>query len=231
MTLADLIAQYRIEMSDADPKYLCNDEAVTLFFNEAENEACIRARLIREKANEDICQINVLEGVSTYPLDPRIVEIVYGSMFYAGQLGLPYILAKTTSDVLDQFRPYWRAQHYRPTALIHYDSSIEFDCIPDTDYTVNLEVYRLPLLPMAFLPEIHPTPAVAHESPEINSIHHRHLVKWAKHRTYAIRDVELNNLNLSEKYLAEFEDVFGKRPDAKYRRGANANRPHHNLVW
>ena len=221
MTLSDLIAQFRFETSDLDRKYLWDDDELTVYLNEAQDEACIRSRLIREKTNPTICQIDVVENVSIYQLDPHVIEIVYGSMIYLGAEGLPYILGKTTSDVMDQIRPYWRSLHYRPTALIHYDTSVEFDCIPDTSYTVNLEVYRLPMVPMSSDDDI----------PEINAIHHRHLVKWAKHRAYAKRDADTYNEGLSEKYLTEFEDVFGKRPNAAYRKGANANRPHRNMVW
>ena len=154
-------------------------------------------------------------------LHPTVYNRTGVSRVYVGAEGLPYILGKTTSDEMDQIRPYWRSLHYRPTALIHYDTSVEFDCIPDTSYTVNLEVYRLPMVPMSSDDDI----------PEINAMHHRHLVKWAKHRAYAKRDADTYNEGLSEKYLTEFEDVFGKRPNAAYRKGANANRPHRNILW
>lgn len=231
MNRTSLIAQFRTEMHDLVEPYLWGDDEVTDLYTEAEAEACIRARLIREKENPDLCRIDVTEGVSTYALDPRVVEIVFASMVYPEASGLPYILGRTTSETLDQVRPYWRTQRYRPTALIHYDTSVEFDCLPDTAYTVNLEVYRLPMLPIGVIATPAPDPAVVTDTPEINPIHHRHLVKWVKHRAYQKHDVDGEAMALSEKYLAEFEDVFGKRPTAAQLHGRNTNKPHRNRCW
>jgi hypothetical protein len=133
----------------------------------------------------------------------------------------PYVLGKSTSDDLDMMRPAWRSLVYRPTSIIPYDTSIEVDCIPDAAYTINLEVYRLPLVSM--LAET--------DSPEINLIHHRHLIKWAKHRAYGKQDSDVQDNEKSAKYESEFEDIFGKRPDANYRKRANSNKPHRNRSY
>jgi hypothetical protein len=167
--------------------------------------------------------INVSAGVTRYDLDPRVIDIVYGSLVYAGNpTMLPYPLAKTTSDELDSVRPQWRALTLRPAAIICYDTSIELDAIPDTDYTINLEVYRLPLCRMTRPDDV----------PEINQIHHRHLVKWALFRMAEIQDAETENKERQDKFEAQFDEYFGKRPNANNRRRQNASRPHRNrAVW
>lgn len=223
MTLNDLIQSFRVDADDRIDPFLWEDDEVTRFFNEAEDEACIRARLIREKANTSICQIAVVNPTTTYALDPRIVEIAYASMVYAGAAAMfPYVLAKTSSEELDQIRPYWRAQTYRPTAIIQYDDHLELDCIPDASYTINLEVFRLPLTPMA----------KDTDTPEIVAKHHRHLVQWALHRAYQKPDTETLNLNKSALAETEFEKYFGSRPNADLRKRQQANRPHRNrAIW
>jgi hypothetical protein len=68
-------------------------------------------------------------------------------------------------------------------------------------------------------------------TPEINGVHHRHLVKWALHRGYQKPDAEVYDPGKSARALAEFEDMFGKRPDANYRKRANSSRPHRNVSY
>lgn len=222
MTLAQLIAQFRVEVADVATPPLFTDAQVTLWLNEAEEEAAIRARLLRDKVTTALCQISVVPTVSVYALDPRVVEIIYAGMIYASNVGMfPYRLAITTADVLDQVRPAWRSLRYRPQGIIQYDAKMEVDCIPDANYTINLEVYRMPLVQMA----------LTTDSPEISAIHHRHLVKWAKHRAYDKQDADTQDLAKSDKYRKEFEDKFGKPLDASYRKRANANTPHRNRSY
>lgn len=222
MTLFDLINLFRIEAKDqALPPLFPNDE-ITLWLNEAEEEAAIRARLIRDNVTSEICEIDVQANERSYPLDPRVFEIVYASMVYVGSPGMfPYVLGKTTADELDSFRPAWRILHYRPTAIIQYDTTIEVDSLPDTDYTINLEVYRLPLKPMED----------DEDEPEINSIHHRKLVWWALKRGYEKPEAEIYDLNKSARAEEEFKSYFGDRPNADLRKKQNANRPHHNQAY
>ena len=54
-----------------------SDEAVTGWLNEAEQEACIRGRLLHESGNAAVCQIVVTAGTAHYPLHPALYEIDY----------------------------------------------------------------------------------------------------------------------------------------------------------
>lgn len=221
MNVKGLIDQCRIEVADYVAPYLWTDRELIIWLAEAEEEAVIRARLLRDKSTAAICQIDVQAGISVYALDPSVVEIIYASMVLPGSTGMfPWVLGKTTSDDLDMERPSWRVMKCRPTNLIHYDTTIELDAMPDTYYTLNLEVYRLPISPMERLMD----------EPEINAIHHRHLLKWVKHRAYAKQDADTMDEVKSQKFLAEFVEKFGEAPDASYRKRRNANRPHRNRV-
>ena len=48
MTLEDMIRRFRVAARDTVEPFLFPTEDVTDWLNEAQNEACIRARLIRE---------------------------------------------------------------------------------------------------------------------------------------------------------------------------------------
>jgi hypothetical protein len=223
MTLKELIAAFRTDALDRVAPYLWDDPTVTRFLNEAENEACIRQKLIREKSDPTICRIDVRQGISTYNLDQRVIDIDYASLVFVGSENmLPYVLGKTTSAELDTVRPLWRVFPFRPQNIICYDTKIEVDCVPDTDYVINIEAYRLPMVPMKHM----------NDCPEINPIHHRHLVKWALFRAFSMPDADTFDGKRAEIFESQFDEYFGKRPDANNRRRQNASRPHRNrAVW
>lgn len=63
---------------------------------------------------------------------------------------------------------------------------------------------------------------------EISAVHHRHLIKWAIYRAFDRLDSETFDKKRAYTALAEFEEVFGKRPDADYWKERSANNPHVN---
>ena len=149
MTLQQLFTQFRIDAFDNVAPYLAPDDALTLWFNEAQVEAAIRAKLLRETSNVLLTQFDIRQGVMTYPIDPRMFEIDYASLVYKGSSGmLPYVLALTTPQELDGVRPFWRTLPYRPTGIIAYDTQLGTDALPDTAYTIKVEGYRLPIATM-----------------------------------------------------------------------------------
>jgi len=330
MTLLDLIKLFRTEAFDNSNPPLFSDEDIIVWLNEAQIEACVRAtHLIRENVNPLLTQFDIQEGVMDYEVDKRMIQIEYASLIYKGSLGmLPYVLAITTAEELDAVRPFWRTLPFRPTGIIHYDTSLRTDCIPNTAYTIHTEGYRLPLWSMdlnasaevlatgtvtltggtsgqvstvtvngidilgslvAFNTDLATTAAdvatqinanqnkftaaavgavititdiatsgslhngwvvaatsigittstsnmtggvdAVVDTPEINGVHHRHLVKWALHRGYQRPDAETFDPDKSARALLEFENMFGKRPDAAYRKRQNSSRPHRNTSY
>jgi len=217
MNLGQLIARCRTEAFDKVAPYLFSDEDWAMWLNEAEEEAVIRKQLLR--VND--LTIDITAGERSYDTDMNLYEIVYASLVYAGSTMLPWQIGITTAAEMDKIAPMWRSIPFRPTGIIHYDRTVETNCPPDTAYTLNIEGYRLPSKQMAS----------DSDSPEINDVHHRHLVKWALHRAYSIPDVEILDKDKSSRALAEFDDYFGHRPDADGRKSQNANQPQHNACY
>jgi hypothetical protein len=152
MTLQQLFAQFRIEAFDNSYPPLFADAELTMWFNEAQIEAAIRARLLRETSNVLLTQFDIRQHIMTYPIDPRLFEIDYASLVFKGSDGmLPYMLAITTPQELDNVRPFWRTLSYRPTGIIHYDTLLGTDSLPDTEYTIHVEGYRLPMATLSTL--------------------------------------------------------------------------------
>lgn len=222
MDLAALIAQVRVDSDDLEAPYFSSDANITAWLNESEAEACIRSLLIHDTSTPAVCTIAVTAGVSVYPLHPAIIEVTRAGFTPTGT-DTEQVLYLTDITELDRIYPSWRKYTELPKYAIQNDTTIQLACKPSTDGTLALECHRLPLLNI----EDQTT-----ESPEIGRIHHRHLVQWALHRAYSRPDAEIFNPNKSASSLAEFTRVFGLRPDADYRKAAQANRPHVNKsVW
>lgn len=215
MNLKSLVATFRTDTDDlADPPGWVKADVVG-WLNEAEDEACLRARLIFDQ--ESGCtEIAIAAGDTTIPINPSIFEIETAYLVDAD--GRTHKLLQKDRTDLDRVFPEWRTTTDKPDAIIHDDKTLAFSRIVDAAYTLRLEVYRKPTEPM-----------VGNEDePEIHPRHHRMLVEWAKHRAYSVPDADLFDAKKAEIALATFEDYFGPRPDASVRRRQQANKPHVN---
>jgi len=223
MTLSELIKQFRVDAEDrVGPDYLADSTMVKYWINEAEEEACIRKRLLREVTNADLCTIAVTTVLgSVYALHSAVAWVTRADFTPNGETD-PINLTLVDAVYMDRLRPYWRTTTEQPQFLIVDDTSVQLGCIPETDGALQLEVYRVPL------DKIEDRTS---ESPEIGRAHHRHLIKWALHRNYARPDSEVYDPNRSERALAEFDMYFGIRPDADMRRGQEGNRPQNNVAY
>lgn len=216
MTLADLRTMFRRDVADKANGQLWSDSDIDDWLNEAEREACVRAKLIHERANESICKIDAVAGETRYQLNAVIIEITHASLTNsAGVSSILNILDWREADRLQYDR---RANTRAPRAIIHHDTWIDLDCIPDASYTVNMEVYRMPMESMV----------ADSDSPEIGAHHHRHLLHWVKHQAYGVQDADTLDMNKANDFEGRFERYFGLRPDASLRKGQNANKPHRN---
>jgi len=222
MTLDELIAQFRLDTDDLVAPYLSSDAAVTSWLNEAEQEACVRASLIHDVSTTAVCSIAVTAPTSTYLLHTSILDITRAA-FTPTDSTTEYEVYLTTREEMDRVRPGWRKVTDMPTRAIHKDTSLQLACIPSSNGTISLEFHRFPLVNIETK-----TP----KTPEIGSVHHRHLLQWALFKCYSRPDSEVFDPNRAARAEQEFSKVFGLRPGAKYRRDSQANRPSHNVaIW
>lgn len=171
------------------------------YANEAEAEACRRAKILVDSDTEAICRIPLVAGTSVYPLDPRIISI--------RRVKLPSKsrpLPKALFWEMDETRPGWEDRTGTVEAIVTGmdTGKIRFYRIPDTVETVRLTVVRLPLKAMT----------KREDSPEINTRYHRSLIYWMKHKIYNNQDSELFDANRRDINLALFEQEFGPKSAA-----------------
>lgn len=231
MTLDDLIASFRVDADDlptsvggGDGDLLWKDAELARFVGEAEEEAAIRKRLLYDDYTLALVRIDVVAGQSSYPIDSRFFEISKARLLSADTGRFLEDLYITTRDELDLRSTCWRDERRRPGLFIQDDTRIMLPGIVDRAYTLRLEGYRTPLVPIS-------ADSDGSVEPEIGAVHHRFLVQWVLHRAYSKPDSETLNPQKSAIALAAFEQYFGLRPDADLRKDQQADRPHHNTAW
>ena len=225
MTLADLIASFRVDADDQPEDHLWPDEDVARWAGEAEEEAAIRKHLLFDDYTLAIVRFDVLAGQSSYALDPRMFEVTKARLLNATTGRFLEDLYITTREQLDQQCRYWRDERRRPGTFIQDDIRIVLPGVVDRAYTMRIEGYRTPLVPITKDSDLDST------VPEIAAIHHRFLVHWMLYRAFGKPDSETFDPTRSGIALQRFEEYFGLRPDADLRKDWQANQIHHNVAW
>lgn len=214
MNLKQLITQFRIRTMDTVKPYLWPDTELGPWFTESEAEAAVRALLIHDTDTFDI------KAGDTDPvnLPASLFDIQYAEL--RGADGKTYEITGTTRRALNQVTPGWRSRVGIPGNYIHDDKTLSLSAVPDQDYTLYLEFYRLPSRDFSS----------DNDEPEINEVHHLNLIDWVEFRAYAKPDPDAQNPKKSAEAEGRFVSYFGQRSTADIRRKQNANRPHRNRL-
>lgn len=219
MSLAELIRSFRALSGDKAEPYFTSDEDVKAWLNEAQSQACVRGRLIREDELDAVCRIPLTKGKHTYPLHATAYELICMWIVPAsGDRHRPVTLR--SREWLDANSPEWRELDRPACIAIQDDTSIRVVGTVETGDTLVLECYRLPLRPMA-------QPV---DKPEIHVMHHEHLVQWALHKAFSVPDAELFDPARSANAETAFTAYFGPLPDSDARRITRTDQVHHNVA-
>ena len=219
MTLEDLIRRFRVLSLDNVTPPFWADEDITDWLNEAQNEACIRARLIREDELEAVCSIALTPGTHTYALNPLVYEII--SLWIKPASGRKRPVKLRSREWLDHHIPEWRDCTRPAEIAIQDDTTVRIVGAVEAGDTLELECYRLPLRPMA-----NDT-----DKPEIHLAHHQHLIDWALHRAFSVPDAEAFDPNRAALAEQAFTRYFGLPPDSDMRRITRHDVAHHNVTF
>lgn len=146
MTLIELFARFRSETKDNLAPYYSSDDDVIHYANEAEKEACRRARLLIESSDTDICRIALVDGQAAYTLDPRVVRVKKVRLENKARP----LDAYSWRD-LDEYRPGWEEHTGTPigwiqdaqSGVLHLYKTPDAEAVADYPYAW-LTVNRLP---------------------------------------------------------------------------------------
>lgn len=211
MTLEELTALYRAQSQDTEEPYFCSDELLTIYANEAQDEACRRGQLIRDAASP-MCTIAYQAGDESVPVDPRIVQVVMA--FVDG-----YPVDVIGGDQMDAIMPGWSAAttSARPSRMISGVSAGRMHLWPTPSQPgqIKLRVLRFPLRKLAN----------DHDKPEIRQETHPALVEWMLYRAYSRTDADMQDAAKAatalRKFVAEFGEKHGARNEQWMRDGGS----------
>lgn len=214
MNLRELITAFRVLSKDTVKKYLWPDDELITWFAEAEKEAAIRARLIR-----DSDEIALSAGDKSCDLPSGMFDVQYAELRAVD--GTAYEIHSIDHVELTALRPGWRTKTDRPREFIdNGDGTLTLGYVCDAAYTLYIEGFRTPKNSMDS----------DSDTPEISEEHHIHLLDWVFFRAYSKPDVDTLNPGKSTDGEDRFTRYFGKRPNADLRRRQNAGRPHRNKL-
>ena len=216
MQLNDLISRFRTLANDKVEPYFIDDASVINWLNDAVIEACIRGRLLHESQDADVCGITVLTNQSHYTLHESLYELTSVVFNPFGERSVDLKLC--SEEYLDRYYcDNWRTMSDMPKFAIQSDTGIRLVPSPVAAGNIRVEGYRVPLLPMQDDADV----------PEINQIHHVHLIQWILHKAFSVPDSEFFDPNRAAIAEQAFTDYFGVRPDSDLRRITREDTPHH----
>jgi len=221
MNLEGLIRRFRVQTRDRQEPYLFSDEEVTDWLNDAQDQACIRGRLIREDVAEEVVEIPLTVGTTTYMLHESVYEIITARILW-DDINKDDIkaLKLVSREWLNRYMPKWREDTKPAEYFIQDDTKIRIVGTFPADSWVQLECYRMPLFPMQG----------DADEPEIHKAHHEHLIDWALHEAYSIPDTETYDPEKARRAEADFTAYFGPLPDSDMRRMTREDVPQVNEV-
>lgn len=196
MNLGELIEDARERVGDEGTPPFCSDARFTRFANQAQREACRRARLLVDSTTTALCDVTVESGTAVYALDPRVLFVRRAII-----VGQTRPLARIHHRDLDQLGTEWMDEEGDIDGfVIGLDTGkLRLYRKPTADGTARLTVVRLPLEDLAD----------EGDTPEIDERYHEALVEWMVYRYYSTNDSEVRDDAKAALALAAFEREFG----------------------
>jgi len=203
VNLEDLLAELRVRLDDEAQPYLWSDETLVAYLNEAEREACVRARLIYDDTTPEFTVLAVTAGNPIVALDTRVLA-VDRAILDGRELD--------RTNVLEMDRRHhgwnWRERTGRPFEFIEEQTSLRLAPVPQENGVLRLSLWRLPTRDMVALTD----------EPEIAQRFHLQMIEWAIHLAFKRRDADAEDAQRAALAAATFTAAFGERPSADVQR-------------
>lgn len=216
MTLGEIMDAFRDRVGDTVVPYLWSDENVMRYASDAQREAAIRGRLIRDSSTAAIRSLAILAGNTSIALSPLVLDVIRARLN-----GVVLPLTITTVDQMDADDCTWESRaSTTPTHLVIEGSAPGLKGrlwpTPVANVTVLLTVIRLPLVDLTD----------GDETPEIPAKYHERLIDWMERCAYLKKDAETLDKEASEAASSRFASSFGAFEDANVYRKQADKRPH-----
>ncbi len=193
MTSSDIVALFRSEMGDSVQPYLWSDTDLFGYLDEAQSMFARKTDGIADARTVAVTQISIVPSTEWYATHPSILFIRKCTRADTGQI----VELLTVEQAQDRNLLFLAANagtlRY---GVLGFDAhSLRAYPMPNETVTLNLAVYRLPLVTIT---------DAGDQALEIDAQHHPSLIHWMKHRAYLKQDAE----TLDRNKAAEFETMF-----------------------
>lgn len=203
MRVSEFISTFRNVMGDAVTPYLWSDGEIAQYLTWAEQEAAVRAKLLKDSVSA-FCTISFTAGQVAAQLDASIFEVDRVSV--NGKR-----LHRTTIADLDAAFCGWESHTSNsPGRYVHDGRSLMLVPRPNVAVVANLTVFRLPVAALSVDFDF--------REPEIDRMHHPRLLDWVYRCALLKNDSEVINPTKAAEYEAKFIQSFGIRNDANVMR-------------
>ncbi len=203
MNVKDLLELFG-ELADdtADVAPLWPKKLRMFWLNEAEQQACRRARLLLDSTTPEITRVTLQVNQPWLELDPRVIFVRRMKL-----TDKPDPIRPALRKDMDLHIPGWEDH---TGDVVGYVPDLETNKvrlyrIPEVQAFARLTVVREPLEPMTELDD----------TPEIAARYHYGLVYWMLFRAFSKKDAETQDDRRAADNLALFEAEFGKLSSAQ----------------
>lgn len=204
MNRKELREAAREDLDDIAKPYGWSDSFLNRAANEAEREACRRARLLVDSEESEITRIETQASERHYALDPRVIFV---RRVLSSRRTIP--IEKIRTKDMDCRAPGWESHEGEITHYLRDQVTGKLTVYrkptADTIATLSLTVVRLPLKAMD----------ADGASPEIHVSYHESLRHWMVYRAYMKPDEDTYRPDKAREALARFEAEFGKPSSAQ----------------
>lgn len=193
MNSTEILETFREEMNDeADPP-LWSDTLLFRYLDDAQKTFCRWTEGIEDSSTAEITRLAVVSGTEWYALDKRVLKVREAVDVSTGR---PFGLysAERASDAGIYFDG-------RPAQLKAFVTGLSKNMLrawpfPNNTATVELRVFRLPLVPIT---------DAGDQELEIDEQHHLSLLLWMKHRAYGKEDAETFDRSKRDDFEQRFQ--------------------------
>lgn len=203
MTPRALFDLFRADVVDTALPYLWTDDEIWEYMDDAYS-MFVRLRGGIPDATSDITSIPIVAGETYAAIDPRILKI---RRAFLASTSRPLTPVNVEDEPISRIYDYGAAPVMAdnlpgPVQYIvigEEESLVRWVQVPVVNDAANLVVYRLPLNTIS-------ASSADTDMNEVQPHHHRHFLKWMKHRAYGKQDAETFDRGRSEQFKTSFED-------------------------
>lgn len=197
----ELLYAFRCDVVDDVEPYLWANSEVYNYINDA-YYMFVRLTGGIADGSSSVTQLIAADGEPTTPIDESIMRIRTARNTTLQNRSMRIINIQDMDDLLTEDYGLWtRANQMdvsgRPEAIIigEEDGYVRWVNKPDAEYSIQLVVERLPLIPITRKQQLFAGVRVEH---------HYHLLKWVRHLAYRKQDADTFNLVKSDEERNDF---------------------------